>query len=95
MAKETKGAPLFFQKLHKAFKLGNLGDKKELVGILDGIGTCLANGTTKGRRLNDTEKQFYTCLLNSASPRVCNFIPKNLLGPSMRAVKRFRITSLP
>ena len=66
-ATELSAFPQYIQNLLKAERLGHITDHPACVDIISGIATCLAKGTTRGRVLNETEKQFYGILLNSGT----------------------------
>jgi hypothetical protein len=82
--------PLVIQNLIVANKTGALEKNATTVALLDGISTCLKNGSTRGRKLNDTEKAFYGLLLNSGSPWAHKFVANNLFGPHLRTTQKAR-----
>jgi hypothetical protein len=82
--------PLVIQNLIVANKMGALEKNATTVALLEGISTCLKNGSTRGRKLNDTEKAFYGLLLNSGSPWAHKFVANNLFGPHLRTTQKAR-----
>jgi hypothetical protein len=82
--------PLVIQNLIVANKTGALEKNATTVALLEGISTCLKNGSTRGRKLNDTEKAFYGLLLNSGSPWAHKFVANNLFGPHLRTTQKAR-----
>ena len=62
------GLPKLIQNLIVASKNGQFEKNESTIALLDGISTCLKNGSARGRRLNDTERAFYGMLLNSGLP---------------------------
>jgi hypothetical protein len=82
--------PLVIRNLIVANKTGALEKNATTVALLEGISTCLKNGSTRGRRLNDTEKAFYGLLLNSGSPWAHKFVANNLFGPHLRTTQKAR-----
>ena len=92
---ELSSFPNYIQNLIRAEKLGHAADHQASIDIISGIATCLAKNATAGRRLNETEKQFYGILLNSQSPWAEKFVSHNLMGPSLRYIKRLRAERAP
>ena len=94
-ATELSSFPMYIQNLLKAERLGHIADHPACVDIISGIATCLAKNTTRGRVLNETEKQFYGILLNSGSPWAEKFVSHNLMGPHLRQIKELRAKRSP
>jgi hypothetical protein len=84
------GLPTMIQNLMIAHKRGELEKNATTVELLDGITTCLKNGSTRGRKLNDSERAFYGMLLNSGSPWAHKFVANNLFGPNLRTSQKTR-----
>lgn len=93
--REISSFPQYIQNLILAEKLGNVSEHPACVDLISGIATCLARNTTRGRRLNETEKQFYCILLNSQSPWAEKFVSHNLMGPNLRHIKQLRADRAP
>ena len=89
-ALEFAALPSLIQNLMIAHKSGQLLKHHATAELLEGISTCLRNGSTRGRRLNDTEKAFYGMLLNSTSPWAHKFVSQNLFGPDLRTSQKER-----
>ena len=85
-----QGLPMMIQNLMIAHKNGTLEQNATTAELLDGITTCLKNGSTRGRKLNDSERAFYGMLLNSGSPWAHKFVANNLFGPNLRTSQKTR-----
>ena len=92
---ELSAFPNYIQNLITAEKLGHAAGHQASIDIISGLATCLAKNSTAGRRLNETEKQFYGILLNSQSPWAEKFVSHNLMGPNLRHIKRLRSERAP
>ena len=92
---ELSSFPNYIQNLMTAEKLGYAEEHPACVDIISGIANSLAKNTTRGRRLNETEKQFYAILLNSQSPWAHKFVSYNLMGPNVRYIKQLRTERTP
>ena len=87
---ETNRLPQYIQDLMRAERNGNASAHPHCIDIIKGMASCLSNGTTKGRKLNDTERHLYGILMNSGSPWAQKFVSGNLLGPHLRTMQRDR-----
>ena len=87
---EMSRMPSYIQDLIRAEKNGNVSEHPHCVDIIRGMASCLSRGSTKGRKLNDTERHLYGILLNSQSPWAEKFVSLNLLGPHLRTIQKDR-----
>ena len=81
--------PRFLKLLSKAYRAGALENQTALKDIIEGVGAALVHGR-QHRRLNKTQKLFFTCLLNYGGPLVHDFASQVLLGPHQRTTQRVR-----